>query len=138
MLQPIICQILPRHAAITDSLTKVYHRIADAYNNSLGLLENFLPESYPAQVLAPLDKIPLDLKNQNGNRSLIMMLLSTTSIISSTSISRINGSLQPFLSNKVLDYLYNYTERSEQGVKEAIDKMLSVENMAPEVQSFSY
>ena len=42
----------------------------------------------------------------------------------------------PFLSNKILDYLYNYTERSEQGVKEGIDKLLGVPEMHPKVQAF--
>ncbi len=42
----------------------------------------------------------------------------------------------PFLSNKILEYLYNYTERSEQGIKEAIDKILTMPNMHPKVQTF--
>ena len=127
----------PRHTAITDSLTKVYHRIADAYNNSLGLLENLFPESYAAQVLVPLDKIPLRFQKKewsdkydndpafNHSHYFEYIDFSDKRIITN-----------PFLSNKVLDYLYNYTERSEQGVKETIDKLLSNEKMAPEVQSF--
>ena len=49
----------PRHDAKTDSLAAVYHRIADAYNNSLSLLKNLFPDSYTANVLINLDKIPL-------------------------------------------------------------------------------
>lgn len=127
----------PRHTAITDSLTKVYHRIADAYNNSLGLLENLFPESYSAQVLAPLDKIPLRSQNteweQKFDNDAAFNHIHYFEYIDFSDKRIITN---PFLSNKVLDYLYNYTERSEQGVKEAIDKILSVENMAPEVQSF--
>jgi hypothetical protein len=29
---------IPRHSAVSDSLNNVYHRVADAYNNSLDLL----------------------------------------------------------------------------------------------------
>lgn len=127
----------PRHTAITDSLTKVYHRIATAYNNSLGLLENLFPESYAAQVLVPLDKIPLrDQKEEWSNTFDNDPAFNHIHYFHYIDFSDKRIITNPFLSNKVLDYLYNYTERSEQGVKETIDKLLSVESMAPEVQSF--
>lgn len=127
----------PRHEAITDSMTDQYHRIADAYNNSLGLLNNLFPESYTAEVLVPLDKIPLRSQKPEWQRKydndpafnhvhfFDMIPFSDERIITN-----------PFLSNKILEYLYTYTERSEQGVKDAIDKLLTMPDMTPKVQAF--
>lgn len=127
----------PRHDALTDSLTGVYHRIADSYNNSLDLLNNLFPKSYTAEVLVPLDKIPLRTQKPewiaafdndpafNHLHYFYMIPFEDERIISN-----------PFLPNKVLEYLYNYTERSEEGIKEAIDKLLTFPNMNPKVQAF--
>jgi thiol-disulfide isomerase/thioredoxin len=127
----------PRHTAVMDSLELVYHRIANAYNNSLGLLENLFPESYSAQVLVPLDKIPLrsqqpEWKAKFDNNA----AFNHVHYFAYINFDDERIITNPYLSNKVLDYLYNYTERSEQGVKESIDKILSVPNMHPKVQSF--
>ncbi|MCB0755902.1 MAG: TlpA family protein disulfide reductase [Flavobacteriales bacterium] len=127
----------PRHATVMDSLELVYHRIADAYNNSLGLLENLFPESYSAQVLVPLDKIPL--RSQKPEWRAMFDNDPAFNHVHYFAYINFNDEriiTNPYLSNKVLDYLYNYTERSEQGVKESIDKILSMPNMHPKVQSF--
>jgi thiol-disulfide isomerase/thioredoxin len=127
----------PRHDAITDSLLGVYHRIADAYNNSLGLVTNLFPESYTAQVLVQLDKIPLRTQQKdwaqkfdndaafNHVHYFHYIDFSDPRIISN-----------PFLSNKVMEYMYNYIERTETGILEAIDKLLGSPSMHPQVQGF--
>lgn len=133
----LLSDFAPRHESITDSLTEVYHRIADAYNNSLGLLTNLFPESYAAQVLVPLDKIPLrslradwQLKFDNDPAFNHIHYFHFIDFSDERIITN------PFLSNKILDYLYNYSERSEQGIKAAVDKLLSMENIHPKVQGF--
>ena len=127
----------PRNDAKTDSLSKVYHRVADAYNNSLDLLADLFPKSYTAEVLILLDKIPLrtqnaDLNAQFDNDAAFNHIHYFRFI--DFSDQRILSN--PFLSNKILDYLYNYSERSEQGIKEAIDKLVTMPNIHPNVQSF--
>lgn len=127
----------PRHAAISDSLTQAYHRIASAYNNSLGLLENLFPETYTAQVLVPLDKIPLRSNNPNwASKYDNDPAFNHVHYFEYINFDDPRVASNPFLTNKVLDYLFNYTERSEQGVKASINKLLSAKEMHPQVQSF--
>ncbi|MBI1288788.1 MAG: redoxin domain-containing protein [Flavobacteriales bacterium] len=127
----------PKHDAITDLMTDHYHRTAEAYNHSLDLLNNLFPKSYTAEVLVPLDKIPLRSQKPEWQKEydndpafnhvhyFDMIPFDDERIITN-----------PFLSNKILEYLYSYTERSEQGVKDAIDKLLNMPNMNPKVQAF--
>ena len=127
----------PRHTAITDSLTEVYHRIADAYNNSLGLLTNLFSETYTAQVLVNLDKIPLRSQKPEWEQKFDNdPAFNHVHYFAYIDFSDPRIITNPFLSNKVLDYLYNYTERSEQGVKESIDKLLTMPEIHPKVQGF--
>lgn len=127
----------PRHAAKTDSLTKVYHRVADAYNNSLDLLNNLFPESYTAEVLIALDKIPLRTQKPEWNSVFDNdAAFNHVHYFRFIDFSDERIITNPFLSNKILDYLYNYSERSEQGIKQAIDKLADVPNIHPKVQAF--
>lgn len=127
----------PRHAAITDSLTKVYYRIANAYNNSLDLLINLFPESYTTSVLVPLDKIPLRSQKPEWSAKYDNdPAFNHIHYFDHIDFSDARIITNPFLSNKILDYLYNYTERSEQGVRECVDKLLSVPEINPKVQGF--
>ncbi len=127
----------PRHTAVTDSLSKAYHRIAEAYNNSLGLLNNLFPESYAAEVLVPLDRIPLrsqrpewEMKFDNDPAFNHVHYFHYIDFSDERIITN------PFLTNKIIDYMYNYTERSEQGVQETVDKLLTIADMHPKVQGF--
>ena len=133
----MLSDFAPRHTAISDSLTQVYHRIAKAYNNSLGLLENLFPETYAAQVLVPLDKIPLRTDNESWALKYDNdPAFNHVHYFDYIDFSDPRIASNPFLTNKVLDYLFNYTERSEQGVKSSIDKLLNLPKMHPKVQSF--
>ena len=127
----------PRHTAISDSLTSVYYRIANAYNNSLDLVIKLFPESYTATVLVPLDRIPL--RTQKEEWSAVFdndPAFNHVHYFHYIDFSDERIITNPFLANKVLDYLYNYTERSEQGVRESIDKLLETPEMHPKVQGF--
>ena len=127
----------PRHDAITDSLTMVYHRIADAYNNSLGLLNNLFPESYTAEVLVALDKIPLRTQKPEWSKKYDNdPAFNHVHYFDHINFGDERIVSNPFLSNKILDYLYNYAERSEQGIKEGIDMILGQPNLHPKVQGF--
>ncbi|MFM1876870.1 MAG: hypothetical protein RL266_2607 [Bacteroidota bacterium] len=127
----------PRHDALTDSLALVYHRIADAYNNSLGLLNNLFPESYTAEVLVPLDRIPLRSHRPEWDRKYDNdPAFNHDHYFAYINFADERVVTNPFLSNKILDYLYNYAERSEQGIKEGVDKILGVPDMNPKVQGF--
>lgn len=127
----------PRHAAKTDSLTLVYHRVADAYNNSLDLLNNLFPKSYTAEVLIALDKIPLRTQNPEWNTKFDNdAAFNHIHYFRFIDFSDQRIITNPFLSNKILDYFYNYSERSEQGIKQAIDKLADAPNIHPKVQAF--
>jgi thiol-disulfide isomerase/thioredoxin len=127
----------PRHGAKTDSLTMVYHRIADSYNNSLDLLNNLFPKSYTAEVLIALDKIPLRTQKSEWNSKFDNdAAFNHIHYFSFIDFSDERIITNPFLSNKVLDYIYNYSERSEQGLKQAIDKLVDASNTHPKVQAF--
>lgn len=127
----------PRHSTVMDSLALVYLRIANAYNNSLGLLQNLFPKSYTAQVLIPLDKIPLKTQQPEWEKAFDNdPAFNHVHYFEYINFEDERIITNPFLSNKVLDYLYNYTERSEQGIQETIDKLLSRPNINAKVQSF--
>ncbi len=127
----------PRNTAISDSLATVYRNIAEAYNNSLGLLNNLFPKSYTSEVLVHLDKIPLrsqkkDWENKFDNDAAFnhehyfhYINFNDERILTS-----------PFLTNKVLEYLYNYTEHSEQGIKKSVDRLLKNPELHPKVQAY--
>ena len=126
-----------RHTAISDSLTNVYYRIANAYNNSLDLVINLFPESYTTNVLIPLDRIPL--RSQKEDWSIAFdndPAFNHVHYFNYIDFSDARIITNPFLANKVLDYLYNYTERSEEGVRESVDKLLGMPNINPKVQGF--
>lgn len=127
----------PRNDAKTDSLTHVYHRIAEAYNNSLDLLTNLFPNSYTSEVLILLDKIPLRTQKSDWNSKFDNdAAFNHIHYFHFIDFSDERILSNPFLPNKILDYLYNYSERSEQGIKEAIDKLATMPNMHPKVQAF--
>jgi thiol-disulfide isomerase/thioredoxin len=127
----------PRHDAISDSLSVAYHRIAGAYNNSIALIPTLFPTSYAAQVLVPLDKIPVrEMKPEwmatfdndpafNHVHFLEFVPWHDPRIITN-----------PYLSSKVLEYLYNFTERSEDGIEKAIDRVMTHPEIHPKVEAF--
>jgi len=127
----------PRHTAVSDSLTAAYQRIARAYNLSLGLIPDLFPGSYAAEVLVPLDKVPL--RN--------MMPEWEAAFDNDPAFNHVHffhfvpwhdGRIitNPYLSTKVLEYLYNFTERSEDGIQYAIDRVMDHEGMHPQVEAF--
>jgi len=128
---------VPRHAAVSDSLNKAYHRVADAYNNSLGLLNNLFPESYTAQVLAQLDRIPLRTQKPEWDKAFDNdPAFSHVHYFDYIDFSDARIITSPFLSNKILEYLYSYTERSEIGIQKAVDLLLGRAETDPKVQAF--
>jgi thiol-disulfide isomerase/thioredoxin len=127
----------PRHDAIIDSLTGVFHNIADAYNHSLDLLVNLFPKSYTAQVLVPLDRIPLRTQQADWNKTFDNdAAFNHVHYFNKIDFSDERIITNPFLTNKILEYLYTYTERSEQGVKASIDKLLGFPKLNAKVQSY--
>jgi thiol-disulfide isomerase/thioredoxin len=126
----------PRHDAISDSLSVVYHRIAGAYNRSIDLVTTLFPTSYAAQVLVPLDRIPLrEMRPEwtaaydndpafNHVHFLDFVPWKDERVITN-----------PYLSSKVLEYLYNFTERSEGGIEYAIDRIMGNPSH-PKVEAF--
>lgn len=127
----------PRHDAVTDSLTGAYHNIAVAYNHSLDLLVNLFPKSYTAQVLIPLDRIPLRIQRPEWNKTFDNdAAFNHVHYFDLIDFSDERIITNPFLTNKILEFLYSYTERSEQGVKATIDKLLGFPNLHPKVQSY--
>lgn len=127
----------PRHDALIDSLTEVFHMTAQAYNHSLDLLVNLFPNSYTAQVLIPLDRIPLRSQNPDWNRTYDNdAAFNHVHYFDLIDFSDERIITNPFLTNKILEYLYSYTERSEHGVKASIDKLLGFPNMDSKVQAY--
>lgn len=127
----------PRHTAISDSLNQAYLNIADAYNNSLGLLNNLFPNSYAAQVLVQLDKIPLRIDKKEWERKFDNdAAFNHVYYFDHVDFSDSRIITNPFLTNKVFEYLYNYTEHSEIGIKQTIDQLLENPELHPKVQAF--
>lgn len=127
----------PRHTAISDSLTAVYQRIARAYNLSLDLIPDLFPGTYAAEVLVPLDKVPL--RNMRPEWE--------SGFDSDPAFNHVHFFhfipwhdariiTNPYLSNKVMEYLYNFTERSEEGIRYAIDRVMDHGDMHPQVEVF--
>ncbi|MCF8256136.1 MAG: TlpA family protein disulfide reductase [Flavobacteriales bacterium] len=127
----------PRHDAISDSLSASYHRVASAYNRSLDLIPDLFPTSYAAQVLVPLDKVPLSSMRPEWEAT----------FDNDPAFNHVHffhfvpwndGRIitNPYLSTKVLEYLYNFTERSEDGIQYAIDRVMDHEGMHPQVEAF--
>jgi len=127
----------PRHTFISDSLNTAYHHIAQAYNNSLGLLNELFPKSYAAQVLVGLDKIPLRSKKKewksNFDNDAAFNHINYFHYVNFNDERIITN---PFLTNKVLEYLYNYTQHSETGIKESINLLLAQPHLHPKVQAY--
>ncbi len=127
----------PRQRAISDSLSSVYQRIALSYNRSLDLIPDLFPSSYAAQILVPLDKVPL--RNMRPEW--------TSAFDNDPAFNHVHffhfipwGDeriiTNPYLSSKVLEYLYNFTERSEEGIQYAIDRIMDHQGMHPKVEVF--
>ena len=127
----------PRHAAVSDSLNTAYHRVAEAYNNSLGLLNNLFPGSYTAEVLVQLDKIPLRIQKPEWDKKFDNdPAFSHVHFFDYINFADARIITSPFLSNKILEYLYSYTERSEIGIHNTIDLLLGRADTDPKVQAF--
>lgn len=127
----------PRHASVSDSLNQVYHQIADAYNNSLNLLNNLFPNSYTTEVLIPLDKIPLRTQTKDWSKRYDNdAAFNHYHFFEYINFSDERILTNPYLTNKVLEYLYTYTEHSEQGIKKTIDMLLKRDALHPKVQAF--
>ncbi len=127
----------PRHDAISDSLSNAYHRIANSYNQSIDLIINLFPSSYTAQVLVALDKIPLRemypewmMAYDNDPAFNHVHFLDFVPWQDERAITN------PYLSSKVLEYLYNFTERSEVGIEYAIDRIMGNTELHPKVEAF--
>jgi len=127
----------PRYNAISDSLATVYRNIAEAYNNSLGLLNNLFPKSYTAEVLVQLDKIPLKSMRKEWEEKFDNdAAFNHVHYFHYIDFSDERVVTSPFLTNKVLEYLYNYTEHSEQGIKKSVDQLLENPELHPKVQAY--
>jgi thiol-disulfide isomerase/thioredoxin len=100
-------------------------------------LNNLFPKSYTAEVLIALDKIPLRTQKSEWNSKFDNdAAFNHIHYFGFIDFSDERIITNPFLSNKVLDYIYNYSERSEQGLKQAIDKLVDASNTHPKVQAF--
>lgn len=127
----------PRQRAISDSLTAVYQRIARSYNLSLDLIPDLFPESYAAQVLVPLDKLPLRNMRPEWEAG-----FDTDPAFNHVHFFHFvpwhdeRIITNPYLSNKVLEYLFSFTERSEEGIHYAIDRIMGNEGTHPKVEAF--
>jgi peroxiredoxin len=127
----------PRHNAISDSLTSIYHRVAHNYNQSISLVTDLFPGSYAAQVLVPLDKVPLRTDRPGWKNNFDSdPAFNHVHFLHYVPWQDRRIVTNPFLSAKVLEYLYNFTERSQQGIETAIDRILGQKGMHPSVEAF--
>lgn len=127
----------PRQRTVSDSLEDVYHRVAKGYNKSLDVLEGLFPESYVVEVLVPLDRIPLRSdKPEYMERYDNDAAFNHRHFFDHIDFSDERIITNPFLTSKVMEYLYNYSERSEQGIRNTTDMLLSMPDVHPKVQGF--
>jgi len=127
----------PRNSTISDSLRNAYHRVAGAYNLSLDLLPDLFPETYVAQVLVPLDKVPLRTMRPEWEAAFDNdPAFSHVHFFHFVPWGDRRIITNPYLSGKVLEFLYNFTERSQEGIEYAIDLIMERKGMDPHVQAF--
>lgn len=127
----------PRNSTISDSLRNAYHVVAGAYNASLDLIPNLFPETYVAQVLVPLDKVPLRTMRPEWEAAFDNdPAFSHVHFFHFVPWGDRRIITNPYLSGKVLEFLYNFTERSQEGIEYAIDLIMEREGLDPHVQAF--
>jgi peroxiredoxin len=127
----------PRNSTISDSLRNAYHVVAGAYNASLDLLPDLFPETYVAQVLVPLDKVPLRTMRPEWEAAFDNdPAFSHVHFFHFVPWGDRRIITNPYLSGKVLEFLYNFTERSQEGIEYAIDLIMEREGLDPHVQAF--
>lgn len=127
----------PRQRAVSDSLSLVYQRVARSYNHSLDLLPDLFPTSYAAQVLVPLDKVPLRNMRPDWERAFDNdPAFNHVHFFHFVPWGDERIITNPYISSKVLEYLYNFTERSEDGIQYAIDRIMDHKGMHPKVEAF--
>lgn len=127
----------PRNNAISDSLRDAYHSVVQAYNYSLDLIPNLFPGTYASQVLVPLDKVPLRTMRPEWEAAFDNdPAFSHVHFFHFVPWQDRRIVTNPYLSGKVLEFLYNFTERSQDGIEYAIDLIMEREGLDPHVQAF--
>lgn len=121
-----IPQFHPKRESITDSLQQEYRSLLGGYNSSLNQLQKDYPSTYTAQILVGLDALPMREERpewltefDNDPAFLHQHFFENVNFSDSRTASN------PFLKNKIIEYLFTYIEKHEQGLKNGIDLIMT-------------
>ena len=121
-----IPQFHPKRESITDSLQSQYRTLLGEYNSSLKQLKTDYPRTYTAQILVGLDALPM----REENPEWLATFDNDPAFLHQYFFENVNFSdnrtaSNPFLKNKVIEYLFTYIEKHEQGLKNGIDLIMT-------------
>lgn len=120
-----ISEFDPRRTTLSDSLESVYHSELESYNSRLMEIAEAHAGTYVAEVLVGLDMLPM----RSERAEWLEKFDNDPAFMHHHYFHHVNFSDEqvirnPFLKNKVLEYLFNYTGRDAEGINSAIDLML--------------
>ncbi|MFT5280484.1 MAG: thiol-disulfide isomerase/thioredoxin [Bacteroidia bacterium] len=121
-----IPQFHPKREAITDSLQTQYRTLLGTYNSSLAELQKNYPSTYTAQILIGLDALPMReerpewLANFDNDPAFLHQ-----HFFENVNFSDSRTASNPFLKNKIVEYIFTYIEKHEQGLKNGIDLIMT-------------
>ena len=121
-----IPQFHPKREAITDSLQHQYRTLLGAYNSSLAELQTNYPSTYTAQILVGLDALPM----REERTTWVAEFDNDPAFLHQHFFENVNFSdsrtaSNPFLKNKIVEYIFTYIEKHEQGLKNGIDLIMT-------------
>jgi thiol-disulfide isomerase/thioredoxin len=125
-LMEAISQFHPKRETITDSLQAQYRILLGAYNTSLAELKSDYLNTYTAQILVGLDALPMREEQKewliafdNDPAFLHQHFFENVEFSDSRTTSN------PYLKNKLVEYIFTYIEKHEQGLKNGIDLIMT-------------
>lgn len=116
----------PKHNAIDDSLQATYRTILSAYNMSLHKLRTTHRGTYTADILVGLDALPMreDREEWTAEFDNDPAFLHRH-FFANVNFSDSRTATNPYLKNKILEYIYTYIVKDERGLKDGIDVIMA-------------
>lgn len=130
-----IPQFHPQRETINDSLQAQYRTLLAAYNASLSAIKVKFPDTYTSDVLVGLDALPMRedrsswLEEYDNDPAFLHRYF-----FENVPFGDGRTATNPYLKNKILEYIFSYIEKHEQGLKNAIDLIMAKADRNEEVK----
>ena len=130
-----IPQFHPQGETLNDSLQAQYRTLLSAYNASLAAIKLKFPNTYTSDVLVGLDALPMRedrpiwLEEFDNDPAFLHH-----HFFENVKFDDGRTATNPYLKNKILEYIFTYIEKHEQGLKNAIDLIMSKADRNEEVK----